>query len=71
MSLSRDERIEEMYRNCARELAEAVIDLEDENDDLRATLAETVSYLADVAGQRNYLVERVGELEAELEDMDT
>lgn len=71
MSLFRDERIEELYHEHAWDLARTVVDLEDENDDLRATLAETVSYLADVAEQRNYLVERVGELEAELEDMDT
>ena len=42
MPLSRDERIEDLYNESAWDLAEAVVNLEDENTELRATLTETV-----------------------------
>ena len=70
MPLSRDERIEELYNESAWDLAEAVVDLEDELLELRKRHSLTVDNLINVAEQRSDLVDRVGELEAELEDTD-
>src|SRR5690606_41864367 len=52
---SRDERIEEYYHNGARELAEWVVDLEDENDKLLSDLMSAKNEVDHVKGNNKEL----------------